>query len=123
MNHNPICWFEIYVDDMARAKAFYEAVLGKTLSRLDTPSLDLWAFDMEADKPGAGGALVRMPGVTPGGNGTLVYFACVDCALEESRVAAHGGKVVKPKFSLGQYGFCSLVLDTEGNMIGLYSMN
>ncbi len=123
MTHNPICWFEIYVDDMARAKAFYEVVLGKTLSRLDTPSLDLWAFDMEADKPGAGGALVHMPGVTPGGNGTLVYFACQDCALEESRVAAHGGKVVKPKFSLGQYGFCSLVLDTEGNMIGLYSMN
>lgn len=27
MNTNAVCWFEIYVDDMPRAKAFYEAVL------------------------------------------------------------------------------------------------
>ena len=26
MNHNVVGWFEIYVQDMPRAKAFYEAV-------------------------------------------------------------------------------------------------
>lgn len=26
MNHNPVGWFEIYVQDMDRAKRFYELV-------------------------------------------------------------------------------------------------
>ncbi len=26
------------------------------------------------------------------------------------------------KFAIGQYGFCALVVDTEGNCIGLHSM-
>ena len=28
MKHNPAAWFEIFVDDMARATKFYEFVLG-----------------------------------------------------------------------------------------------
>ena len=28
MNSNPVGWFEIYVQDMNRAKAFYESVFG-----------------------------------------------------------------------------------------------
>lgn len=52
----------------------------------------------------------------------IVYFNCEDCAVEESRVAAAGGRVFKPKFSIGQYGFVALVHDTEGNLIGLHSL-
>lgn len=122
MNDNPACWLEIYVQDMDRAKAFYEGVFGKPLTRLDAPGLGMWAFEMDAQKPGAGGALVRMPGVASGGNSTLVYFACKDCAVEEARVESCGGRVFKPRMSIGQYGFISLVTDSEGNMIGLHSM-
>mgnify|MGYP002663365938 FL=1 len=72
---------------------------------------------------GASGALVKMEGVpSGGGGGTLVYFACEDCAVEQGRVEKAGGKVFKPKFSIGEYGQCALVNDTEGNMIGLHSM-
>ena len=53
---------------------------------------------------------------------TIIYFSLVDCAVEEARAAEHGGTVVKPKMAIGDYGFISLVLDTEGNMIGLHSM-
>ena len=60
-------------------------------------------------------------GEQPSGNGTIVYFTCEDCAVEEKRVVPNGGKVMKSKFSIGQYGFISLVTDTEGNMIGLHS--
>ena len=67
------------------------------------------------------GALVKMPGC-PSGGGTLVYFACEDCAVEAARAAAHGGQVVKPKMSIGEHGAIALVQDTEGNMIGLHSM-
>ena len=71
---------------------------------------------------GATGALVRMEGKDSGGNGTLIYFSCVDCNVEAAKVAANGGQVFREKFPIGQYGFIALVFDTEGNMIGLHSM-
>lgn len=119
---NPVGWFEIYVDDMARAKGFYEAVLQVKLEKLPGPDVEMWSFPMEMDGAGAAGSLVYMPGFSAGGNSTLVYFSCDDCAAEESRVAGAGGKVEKEKFSIGDYGFISLVYDTEGNMFGLHSM-
>lgn len=122
MPNNPVGWFEIYVDEMARAKAFYEAVFQTTLQNLDAPGLEMWAFPMLADKPGAAGALARMEGFSAGRNSTLVYFSCVDCATEASRVVKAGGRIEREKFSIGQHGFIALAYDTEGNMFGLHSM-
>jgi predicted enzyme related to lactoylglutathione lyase len=121
MSGNPVVWFEIYVQDMARARAFYEAVFGVTLQRLNSGDLEMWAFPSEMQSPGASGALVRFPGMPSGGNSTLVYFHSDDCTTEEGRVAQHGGRVERPKFSIGQYGFVSLAVDSEGNMFGLHS--
>lgn len=118
---NPVCWFEIYVQDMPRARAFYESVLGTKLAKLESGDIDMWAFPMSGDKAGTGGSLIRVPGCPSGGNSTIVYFACEDCAVEESRVVSSGGRVERPKFSIGENGFVSLAIDTEGNMIGLYS--
>lgn len=122
MTRNPVGWFEIYVQDSARAKAFYAAVLGTRLERLPSPDVEMWAFPMQDGSPGAAGALVHMPGFPSGGNSTIVYFTCTDCAVEAKRAAASGGKVFKDKFSIGPYGFIALVTDTEGNMVGLHSM-
>jgi predicted enzyme related to lactoylglutathione lyase len=118
---NPAIWFEIYVQDMPRAKAFYQTVLGRTLEKLNT-DLDMWAFPMDVNSVGAAGALVRMDGMTSGGNSTLVYFACEDCAVEAKRTLEAGGGVFKNKMSIGEYGFIALAYDTEGNMFGLHSM-
>lgn len=63
-NHNPVGWFEIYVQDMPRAKAFYESVFQQKLERLNTPpEVELWSFPMAKDRPGVSGALVKMEGV------------------------------------------------------------
>ena len=121
MAHNPVGWFEIYVEDMARAKAFYEKTLAVELSELKMPGLEMWTFPMQENVQGASGAIVKMDGISSGGNSTMVYFSCEDCAVEEARVAQNGGSVFKGKFSIGEYGFVSLVNDTEGNMIGLHS--
>lgn len=122
MANNPIGWFEIYVQDMSRARAFYGSVFATPLERLEGPDIEMWAFPMEPDRPGAPGALVKMEGFPSGGNSTIVYFTCSDCAVEAKRASESGGKIFKDKFSIGQYGFIALVLDTEGNMIGLHSM-
>jgi|SRR5690606_37966174 len=118
---NPVRWFEIYVNDMARAKRFYEEVLQVTLQDMSMPSIEMHAFPMEMDGPGAAGALCRMEGFSGGGSSTLVYFSCADCAVEAARVEAAGGKLHKPKQSIGEYGFMAIAFDTEGNMFGLHS--
>ncbi len=122
MPRNPVRWFEIYVQDMARARRFYEAVFGVTLERLDAGDLEMWAFPGDRSTFGTAGSLVRNPGVPSGGNSTVVYFACEDCAVEASRVAQAGGRVFREKFPIGQYGAVALVHDTEGNLIGLHSV-
>jgi len=119
---NPVGWFEIYVQDMARAKAFYQAVFQTELSRLSADEPEMWAFQGDETSYGTPGALVRMDGCPSGGNSTLVYFSCKDCAVEAGRVAKAGGKVEREKFAIGEYGFIALALDTEGNMFGLHSM-
>ena len=122
MKTNPVGWFEIYVQDASRARRFYETVLQTKLERLPGSDLEMWAFPMQNGGPGAAGTLVKMDGVPSGGNSTLVYFMCDDCAVEEGRVKSSGGKIEKPKMSIGEYGFISLAIDTEGNMFGLHSM-
>jgi predicted enzyme related to lactoylglutathione lyase len=122
MANNPVRWFEIYVQDMERAKKFYEAVFQVGLERLPAEGMEMLAFPMGQEGPGASGALVKMPGVPSGGNSTLVYFTCVDCAVEAGRVAGAGGRIFKDKMSIGQWGFIALAFDTEGNMFGLHSM-
>jgi predicted enzyme related to lactoylglutathione lyase len=122
MEYNPVNWFEIYVQDMTRAKRFYESVFGTTLVKLDTPDIEMWSFPMEVDRFGSGGSLVKMEGFPSGGNSTIIYFNCNDCAVEAARVADARGSLFKEKMSTGEYGFIALAFDTEGNMIGLHSM-
>src|SRR5690606_21151197 len=124
---NPVVWFEIYVQDMARARAFYETVFQGKLENLPSPNpgegpaMEMCVFPMDQEGGGAMGTLVKMEGM-PSGGSTLVYFGCDDCAVEESRVVAAGGRIERSKMSIGEHGFISLVVDTEGNMIGLHSM-
>lgn len=125
---NPVVWFEIYVQDLARATAFYEKVLGLKLENLGEPGADpstqgmqMMAFPMKQGLTGCGGALVKMEGV-PSGGSTMVYFGADDCAVELGRVEAAGGKLFKDKFSLGEFGFCGIGIDPDGNMFGVHSM-
>lgn len=123
MGENPIRWCEIYVEDMERAKAFYQAVFDYQLTGMeDAEGAEMWAFPESMSNYGAGGALIKMDGIAPGGGGTVIYFGSDDCGIQEARVEKAGGRVFKPKSSIGPHGFISMVYDTEGNLIGLHSM-
>ncbi len=125
MKQNAIGWFDIYVNDMQRAASFYEAVFENPLEDMIDPTnsqVIMKSFPTDMAAYGAGGALVQREGSAPGIGGTTVYFGVEDCAIEESRVSDAGGQVLRPKMSIGEFGFISLCMDTEGNMLGLSSM-
>lgn len=107
MKNNPVGWFEIYVQDMARAKNFYESVFQLKLEKLNSPDVDIWGFPMAMDRMGAPGALVKMEGFPSGGNSTLVYFSCTDCSTEAGRVKTAGGSIQREKMSIGQVSIAS----------------
>lgn len=126
---NPVNWFEIYVQDMNRAKTFYETILKVQLEDLHVPSepggadtFQMVTFPWVENNPNTSGALVKAAGVESGGNSVIIYFTCDDCSVEEGRVERAGGKIMKQKFSIGEFGFCSICTDTEGNTFGLHSM-
>lgn len=111
---------------MARAKLFYQTVIGSELSLLSDPndsSVEMWTFPSDMSQYGATGSLVKIEGISAGGNSTIVYFSSEDCAIEEARVAAAGGQVHQTKMSIGPHGHIVLAIDTEGNMFGIHSMN
>ncbi len=121
---NAVGWFDIYVDDLDRATTFYETVLGQGLEPMGDPTGEnqMMSFPADMSAYGAGGALSKSPHARPGAGGTTIYFMVEDCAVPEARVSDAGGVVLRPKFSIGEFGFVTLCQDTEGNTFGLNSM-
>jgi predicted enzyme related to lactoylglutathione lyase len=124
---NPFTWVEIYVEDMSRAQKFYESVLQIEMISMQAPDefgdLEMLSFPRVQGENNISGALCKTSEMKPGAGGTLVYFACEDCAIETARVEKAGGQVLQEKFPIGEHGFCSVVMDTEGNTIGFHSDN
>lgn len=121
---NAIGWFDLYVSDMARAVAFYQDVLQQKLESIGDPTgeTQMMAFPTDMGVYGAGGALVKSTHAQPGIGGCMVYFSVVDCSVEAARVDSAGGRVIREKFSIGEFGWVSICQDTEGNLFGLSSM-
>ena len=124
---NPFTWVEIYVDDMSRAQKFYETVLQIEMIPMQAPGefgdLEMLSFPWAQGESNISGALCKTSEMKPATGGTLIYFTCEDCAVETARVENAGGKVLQEKFPIGEHGFCSVVMDTEGNTIGFHSDN
>jgi predicted enzyme related to lactoylglutathione lyase len=78
-------------------------------------------FESSENKQEIGGALVRMDEAKPGIGGVLIYFATEEINTALNRVEAAGGKVIRRKLNVGDFGYIALIEDTEGNMIGLHA--
>ena len=55
-------------------------------------------------------------------HGTLVYFSVPDCGERRAWALAEGRPVFVPKMDIGEHGFIAIIVDSEGNSIGLHSM-
>lgn len=120
-NVNPVCWFDIYVSNLERAKKFYESVFNIKLVDLPIEWGKQSTFPFDEQGINATGALVEKKDYVATENNTIVYFSSENCVNEEIKVKQAGGKIIKPKMSIGEFGFVSILMDTEGNTIGLYS--
>jgi len=125
IDKNVVGWFEIPVNDMERAKKFYEAVFGYELSRNSMGVLDMAWFPMQENGMGSAGSLVFHPEFyKPSAEGVLVYFTAFSGGLanELKRVEGAGGRVVVEKTLIKEdIGYIGVFVDTEGNRIGIHS--
>ena len=119
---SPISWFELPVNDLPRATAFYERILNVILQPDSCGECTMSVFPHVEGYPS--GALVSMAQMVPQDNGTLVYlFTGDDLAPVLARVPAAGGTVAMPRTSIGEHGFIALFIDSEGNRVGLHSLH
>lgn len=117
---NPVNWFEIPANDLERAKAFYEAVLGVRLELNQMGPMQMAWFPMAQGGPGAAGTLAKMEGYTPSHEGTMVYFSVEDIDTTLGLAEQHGGKTLVPKMPIGEHGHIAHFEDSEGNRLGLH---
>lgn len=120
---NAINWFEIPVSNFERAKSFYETILAGEVSIMPNQKVKYGFLPCDPQGGGVGGAIVEGEGCEPSDKGTLVYLnGGEDLNVPLSKTVSAGGKIVLEKQSIGEYGFIALIIDTEGNKIGLHSM-
>ena len=123
MEHNMVSWFEIPVNDMDRAKNFYNTVFNINISVQDFGGVQMGWFPYAEGKSGAAGSLIKNEAYQPSDSkGVLIYFSTIDIDSELNKVEAAGGKVIQPKTQISpDVGYMALFMDTEGNRMALHS--
>ena len=116
-------WVEIPVKDLERALAFYQAVFefapAETLDDGTRRTITLVNTSPEG-RPGI--SLNQTANFEPSRTGTLVYLDTgEDLTAHLRRIEPAGGSVVEPKTSMGDAGNYATFIDSEGNLLALYS--
>ncbi len=121
---NIINWFEVYVNDIARAKKFYETIFEIKMDQMEMNGMQMAFFPMEQTGGKVSGSLVQHEMRKPSEQGAMLYFNCnPDMTATLARIEAAGGKVTMPKTPIGDnMGFMAFFKDSEGNGQGLHSM-
>ena len=108
--------FAIHADDVARAKRFYEAVLGWTFTPWGPPNF----YQIRNAGKGLIGALQERlePLSGTGMSGYEITVGVDDLAETRGLIAAHGGTVVMEPYRIDGVGELIMFLDSEGNRVG-----
>lgn len=113
-------WLEIPVENMERAKKFYETVFEFKIVDMEING-EIYPCFPNKDGEGFSGALVQYDFTRPGKNGPLVYlnsYNQMDAML--NRINQAGGRVIESKKEIAPgFGFYSIFEDTEGNLLAL----
>lgn len=123
---NIITWFEIPVSDIDRAKTFYETILDiEMITREDGENEGVFfPFNpniVQATSGRVTGVLSKSERNRPSKDGTMVYInASPSIQTVLDKVEQAGGKVLAPKMQIPA-GFIAVIIDTEGNKVGLHA--
>lgn len=124
--NNIITWFEIPATDLDRAKKFYETILDiEMVKRTDgSDEAVFFPFNPDIIQATSGrvtGVLSKSERNSPSENGTVVYInASPDIQTVLDKVEQAGGQLLSPRIQIPA-GFIALIMDTEGNKVGLHA--
>lgn len=116
MARGEITHIEFPADDIERAKAFYEAVVGWEFSEME----GFPGYFVFRTGPGSGGGIGRRGESV--GDVVRVYITVPKLEEAVAAAQANGGSLVQPPTDLSGMGRYAAVLDTEGNEVGLWEM-
>lgn len=116
-------WFEIPVNDIQRAREFYQSILNiqMPVSNMMDTHMAFFPFDPTTGK--INGALVCSDNHIPAEEGVIIYLnANPDLSEVLKKVTMQGGEVLMAKTEIDdESGFLAFFRDSEGNKIGLHS--
>ncbi len=120
---NAINWFEIPALDLDRAYRFYTAVLNNHVRKGSFGQQDLVLFDVPfATGEAVGGSIVVRDDLKPTTEGGILYLNAFGKLSEAvNKVEDAGGKIIYASIDLGKFGYAAIIIDSEGNKIGLLS--
>ncbi len=120
---NSLNWFEIPANDLERSKKFYETIFSIQMDPMEMDDSKMAFFPWEAGSGKATGAVVQSNQHKPSMEGTLVYLnANPNMEGVLAKVEKAGGKILLPKTSIGEHGNIAFIMDTEGNKVGIHSI-
>ena len=121
MNTNNIVWFDIPVIDLKRAVKFYSELLNLKIKIEKHGDIE-FAMMPCASKQGVTGCLAKTKETKVSNSGVLIYLN-VQGKLDEAVEIAkrYNCKIVSNKTEIGEWGFRTIIIDTEGNQIALHS--
>lgn len=110
-----IVHFEISVDDMERAVAFYTKVLGWRIRKEHEENYWLIEDNPDSNQRITGG-LVQRSCVD---ESTIIIFDVASLNDTTRKIAQAGGKILHHKISLPGVGYVQYCVDSEGNMFAI----
>src|SRR5512136_1726925 len=122
---NPITYFEIPVDNVERAKKFYEKIFDWKIEKYDKDG-EYWS--VMTTEVGDDGWTPKEPGEINGGlvkrdkpNESFLNYITVGSIDKICKIIEkNGGIIIVPKTEMGEWGWWAIFKDTEGNIFGLY---
>lgn len=120
---NAVNWFEIPAIDLERAFSFYSNILNNKVRKGTFGNGDLILFNVPFSTGEAvGGSIVVREDLKPTTDGPIIYINAFGKLSEAvNKVEQSGGKIIVPILDLGKFGYAAIIIDSEGNKIGLLS--
>jgi predicted enzyme related to lactoylglutathione lyase len=115
--------FEIPATDISRAVDFYQTVLDIKIEKIDLPDMQMGILPYEGQM--VTGVIIKADGYKPSAEGVTIYLNGGDnLQVILDKVEKSVGKIVIPKTQHADgSGYFATFIDSEGNKIGLHSLN